>query len=210
MKSHLIIYAKRPLPGHTKTRLADGIGSENAAGVYARLLYSFLTQIGQTQWKVPLNITLSLASQADLPFFAHAYPEWKVCVQKKGTLGERMTTSIKDEFAAGAEKVILVGSDIPDISSVHIQQGFDILEDQDIVFGPTPDGGFYLIGTTNPSLNIFEDVAWSTPSALSTSIKNATAKKLSFSLIDELYDIDTQKEYFEWSQRLTGRTTEKE
>ncbi len=210
MSNHLIIYAKRPLAGYTKTRLAAGIGAENAAGVYARMLYSFLTKISQTQWKPHPYITLSLASKADIPFFKHAYPEWKVCTQAEGNLGTRMTNSIQNEFAVGAKKVILVGSDIPDLSPENIQTGFDILDYQDLVFGPTPDGGFYLVGTTAPTQNIFENIRWSTSSVLSTCIMNAKAKNLSVAQIDELYDMDTRKEYFEWKQRLIGRTIEKE
>ena len=209
MNNHLIVYAKRPIAGYTKTRLAAGIGAEGAAGVYARMLYSLLFDIQAHQTK-SLQLTLSLASTEDIPFFHAAFPEWTVTHQVKGDLGFRMTTSMKQEFQNGASKVVLVGSDIPYLSHSHIQQAFDGLDHSDIVFGPTNDGGFYLAGTTIPTLDIFRDIEWSTPSVLNKCQQNAFKQGHSVKLITKLYDMDTEKEYFDWQQRLLDRTQAKE
>lgn len=206
MTNHLIVYAKRPLAGYTKTRLAAGIGAEEAAGVYARLLYSLLSTIESAVWESHLDKTLSLASDADIPFFKSAFPEWKVTAQVKGDLGKRMSTSIQQEFQSGAEKVILIGSDIPFLYPNHIQLALETLKEIDVVFGPTPDGGFYLIGTNIPTLDIFTDIEWSTPTVLAGCVQNAEKQGYSTTNIAELFDMDTKKEYLAWQQRLTGRT----
>lgn len=209
MNNHLIVYAKRPIAGYTKTRLAAGIGAEQAAGVYARMLYTFLAEL-QTVKNKALQVTLSLASEEDIPFFNAAFPEWTVTHQVNGDLGSRMSTSMQNEFKNGAGKVVLVGSDIPTLSTNHIQEAFDALDSSDIVFGPTNDGGFYLIGTTIPTLDIFTDIEWSTSSVLKACQHTAEKQGLSVSLITELYDMDTEKEYFAWQRRLLNRTKTKE
>ena len=96
---HLIVYAKRPLPGQAKTRLGACIGPEEAAGVYARLLYGYLLDIiahhqGISDRDALVGrLELSVASPDDVGFFSLAFPEFLVRPQIKGDLGQRMAHS---------------------------------------------------------------------------------------------------------------------
>ncbi len=210
MTDHLVIYAKRPIAGYTKTRLAKGIGAQAAAGVYARLLYSLLVEVQETSRQFPFQVTLSLASKADIPFFRAAFPEWRVTHQVDGDLGKRMTASLHAEFSAGADRVVLIGSDIPFLSGDLIQQAFTKLDKYDVIFGPTVDGGFYLVGTTQRELQIFNNIAWSTATVFYDCQQNAIHQGLTVGSLAELFDLDTQKEYFLWQQRLTNTNNQKE
>nr|MBC8444702.1 DUF2064 domain-containing protein [Chloroflexota bacterium] len=124
MKRHLIVYAKRPLPGYAKTRLGVVIGAEQAAGVYARLLYGYLLDLLRADLG-NARIELSVASSADVPFFAAAFPELAVRPQVTGNLGQRMAASFAQGFAEGAEAVVLTGSDIPGLDSRLVRAAFD-------------------------------------------------------------------------------------
>jgi rSAM/selenodomain-associated transferase 1 len=210
LTDHLVIYARTPIAGYTKTRLAKGIGAQAAAGVYARLLYSLSVEVERSIQQAPLHVTLSLSSEADISFFLAAFPEWRVTHQVDGDLGERMTASLQEEFSAGAEKVVLIGSDIPFLSSDLIQQAFVKLDDCEVLFGPTVDGGFYLIGTTIAELAIFKGVAWSTETVLLDCQQNAINQGFTVDILAKLFDMDTQKEYFLWKQRLLNMNKQKE
>ena len=210
MVNHLILYAKRPFAGYTKTRLAAGIGAEEAAGVSARLLYFLLADMNKVQSENAVDCTLSLASPEDVPFFKAAFPEWNVTAQINGNLGERMAASIQQALVSGATKVVLAGSDIPSLNHRHILEAFQSLDANEIVLGPTLDGGFYLIGTTVPVDDIFEDIPWSTPEVLQKCLQKAKQENLSIDCIRTLSDMDTEKEYFQWQQRLMGRANDKE
>jgi rSAM/selenodomain-associated transferase 1 len=194
---HLIVYAKRPLPGYAKTRLGKSIGMENAAGVYARLLYGYLIDL---LWANLENtaIELSVASPADVPFFTAAFPELVVHPQIDGDLGQRMAASFARAFARGAESVVLTGSDIPGLDSKLVHTAFHMLETSPTVLGPAADGGYYLIGTRVPNASLFEEIAWSTDCVLAQTKALAYAQGLTVAYLPQLYDMDTISEYKRW------------
>lgn len=104
---YLIVYAKRPLPGCAKTRLGKGIGTENAAGLYARLLYGYLIDLVYARLE-NTEIELSVASPDDVPFFSSAFPELRVHPQIDGDLGQRMAAFFAQAFDRGAASVCLL------------------------------------------------------------------------------------------------------
>jgi rSAM/selenodomain-associated transferase 1 len=199
----LIVYAKRPLPGYAKTRLGQGIGRENAAGLYARLLYGYLVDLLRADLE-DTEIELSVASAADAPFFASAFPELAVRPQIDGDLGQRMAASFERAFERGATSVVLTGSDIPGLDSALVREAFARLEAAPVVLGPAEDGGYYLIGMRAtirmgaPPASLFEGVAWSTDRALAQTEALARAQGLEVAYLAPLYDVDTRAEYERW------------
>ncbi len=197
MKQRLIVYAKRPFPGYAKTRLGADIGVEQAAGVYARLLYAYLLDLLRAA--VPdTRVELSLASPADVPFFAAAFPELVVCAQVEGGLGQRMAASFAQAFAAGAESVVLTGSDVPGLNAQIARAAFRALESAPVVIGPASDGGYYLIGMRAPGARLFEGIEWSSARVLAQTEALAEAQELEIAYLLERFDVDTAEEFGRW------------
>ncbi len=122
---------------------------------------------------------------------------WENCKKKiqHGThLGERMHNAFLDGFALGYESIIIIGSDLPDISSEIIEKGFHKLEKNDVVIGPAEDGGYYLIGLNQPNAQLLEDKPWSQPQLLEVTLEEVKAQKLNVALLETLNDIDTYED----------------
>lgn len=200
-KRHLIVYAKQPSPGYAKTRLGTAIGKEQAAGVYARLLYTYLLDLLQAGL-AGITVELSVASPAEIPYFAAAFPELVVCSQVVGDLGQRMAASFEQAFAAGSDAVVLTGSDIPRLDSQIVRAAFRALETTPVVIGPACDGGYYLIGMRAPGAPLFEGVEWSSQYTLAQTEALVQAQGLTLSYLPEQRDLDTQEDFDHWRQRL--------
>jgi len=151
---HLVVMAKKPLPGSVKTRLAAAVGDAEAAAVYERLLTGTLDQAERLD-----NVLLVLA-EAPGPIpdersrrQAHRFrPRWARLEQQGRSLGERLAGVFRDLFARGADRVVIVNSDSPPIPLEYLEQAFALLASDDgepagqVVVGPATDGGYYLIG----------------------------------------------------------------
>ncbi|MFC1996029.1 TIGR04282 family arsenosugar biosynthesis glycosyltransferase [Chloroflexota bacterium] len=197
MNQHLIAYAKRPLPGYAKTRLGTEMGLEESAGVYARILYKILLELLDLD-KDEIRIELSLASGSDLAYFSLAFPEFLISAQKGSDLGQRFTQSIKGAFESGVEKVVVIGTDIPDLDRSTIQSAFAALDKKEVVIGPDTDGGYYLIGTRQKSAKLFRNIDWSSEVVLNQTERLISAQGLSIHYLPILSDIDTDADYQRW------------
>jgi rSAM/selenodomain-associated transferase 1 len=203
LKRHLIVYAKRPLPGYVKTRLGAAVGAEQAAGVYARLLYDYLLDLLRADL-ADTHIELSVASHVDVPFFTLAFPELTVRPQIEGDLGERMEASFAQAFIAGAEAVVLTGSDVPGLNDQIVRAAFRALETTPVVIGPASDGGYYLIGMRAPGAPLFKGIEWSGERVLSQTEALAHAQRLAVAYLPERFDVDTIEDLKHW-QGHSGR-----
>ena len=197
MRRHLIVYAKRPLPGYAKTRLGAAIGAEQAAGVYARLLYAYLLDLLSAP-PPDTRIELSVASCADVPFFADAFPELIVRPQAGGDMGQRLAASFAQAFAEGAEAVVLTSSDVPSLDSQAVCAAFEALETVPVVIGPASDGGYYLIGMRAPGAPLFDRVEWSSERVLAQTAALIQAHGLAVTYLPEQDDVDTVGDLEHW------------
>ena len=204
MKKTLIAYAKRPLAGYAKTRLGSNIGYEESAGIYARFLYQCLLELVELD-RENINIELSLASASDTPFFRRAFPEFLVTTQAGSDLGQRFTCSFKAAFNRGAESVVVVGTDIPNLSRAIIDTAFNLLEAKDVVIGPDTDGGYYLIGTRVKTAVLFQDIDWSSELVLQQTEQLLHAQRLLIEYLPTLSDVDTVADYQRWMAARTAR-----
>jgi rSAM/selenodomain-associated transferase 1 len=200
----LIVYAKRPQPGYAKTRLGVAIGAEQAAGVYARLLYTCLLDLLRTDL-ADTCIELSLASPADVPFFADAFPELVVRPQVGANLGQRLAASFAQAFAAGAEAVVVTTSDTPGLGRELVDAAFRALETAPVVVGPAADGGYYLIGMRAPGASLFEGVEWSSERVLAQTQALANAQGLAVAYLTERFDVDTLEDLKRWRQQILSQ-----
>ena len=186
-KNLLIIFVKNAKLGKVKTRLAKTIGDEKALKIYNQLIG--ITQKATEQLTVDKRVYFSEEKTGQKWMKTSKY------VQKGVGLGEKMQKAFKKAFKDGFEKIILIGSDLPEISAEIIQEGFDSLDKNEVVFGPAEDGGYYLVGMKKSHTFIFENNPWSNPKLLETTLKELGKQDVCFSLLKTLNDIDTFEDF---------------
>lgn len=182
-KQLLIVFVKNIKLGKVKTRLAKSIGNEAAFNIYKALV------------KITEKATKNIQIETHIYFSDEvAHTKWNShfkTTQTGTNLGERMKNAFKDGFKKGFEHIVLIGSDLPEISSEIILQGFSKLEKKDVVFGKAADGGYYLVGLKNMNHTIFDHKPWSTPQLLEVTLQELKEKQQSVSFLETLNDIDT-------------------
>lgn len=190
MPNTLLIFLKPPRAGYVKTRLARTVGDAEALRIYRFLL-------DKTRAAV-----LGVAAVRQL-WFAEppdGYDEWPAeqfsqYLQTGADLGARMAHAFEQAFADGAERVVIVGSDCPLLETRHIEEAFAALSASELCLGPTPDGGYYLLGMRRFYPDLFRNIAWSTPAVLPATLDIAGRLGLSTHLLPELPDIDTEEDW---------------
>ena len=203
VKRHLIVFARYPLPGHTKTRLASTLGERSAAGIYARLLYTYLLDLIQAN-RSAFSIELSLSSPEEVAYFGDAFPEFMVTHQEPGDIGARMSAAFNDAFARAATQVVLTGSDIPGIGREAVRDAFALLEENPVVLAPAADGGYTLIGMQAPGAPLFDNIEWSTSRVLEQTVTLAERQRVAVKYLPTTYDIDTVEDFVRWKQHLAA------
>jgi hypothetical protein len=142
--------ARRPIPGRAKTRLAEHLGDQTAAGLYAALLHDTLAR-SATIPDVALYVAVTPDDGPPAPPVERSTDTgWSSLVQRGDDLGERLANVFEELFADGHEAVVIVGSDSPSLPTEFVKKAFDHLreDDADAVIGPAFDGGYYLIGVS--------------------------------------------------------------
>ena len=182
-KNLLIVFVKNNILGKVKTRLAKTIGDVAAFKVYAELV------------AITENATSKIAADKHICFSDVIIPsKWrndKKCVQQGKDLGIRMQNAFQNGFDLGYENILLIGSDLPDISKEIIESGFDSLQHNNVVFGPAEDGGYYLIGMSEMNTSIFQNKPWSQSELLAITLSQLKEQQKSIGILETLNDIDT-------------------
>jgi len=181
----LIVMVKEPRPGRVKTRLGRDIGMTVAAWWFRHQTRRLLRRIEDPRWQVVLAVAPDVEGLKSRNWPAH-FPRLP---QGRGDLGERMARMLRLSALGPA---CVIGADIPGITRHHIAEAFAALGDHDAVFGPAPDGGYWLVGLKHPArqpAGFFAGVRWSSPHALSDS--RATLSGHRIAEITPLRDIDT-------------------
>ena len=189
MKQTLLIFTKNAIYGKVKNRLAATVGNDKALHIYQQLL----------QYTAAITDELSVEK---IVFYSSGLEEkdafkndvYKKQVQEGNDLGERMHHAIEYAFNQGSSEVIIIGSDCIYITAEGIINAFDRLQNNAVVIGPATDGGYYLLGMKQLHSRLFEQINWSTNQVLSKTIAICQANNLSFYLLPELSDIDTEED----------------
>jgi rSAM/selenodomain-associated transferase 1 len=191
MTTLLIIFAKEPRPGQVKTRLSPPLSPEEAAQLY----HNFLVDILEEMTRVP-EVRLAVAfspPEAQVFFHGLAPPGTDLFPQEGADLGERMARAFARGFAAGFGPVLLRGGDIPDLPAALVSEAAEVLvagQDQ-VVLGPCPDGGYYLVGLSQPQPLLFQGPAWGSGTVLTDTLRLARELGLRVHLLPPWPDIDT-------------------
>ena len=190
---HLVVFLKVPRLGTVKTRLARDIGHVHACAFYRTLTKTILNRFGtDKRWQRWIAIT---PDHENLPQNLHR-GDWRCISQGGGNLGDRMNR-IMQCLPPGPAAII--GSDIPDITPEHITKAFKRLGNDDAVFGPATDGGYWLVGLKRRPVipEIFNHVRWSGEHALADTLANFKHGQR-IALLEELEDVDDGPAYQRW------------
>ena len=182
----LIIFARNPELGKVKTRLSATIGDDAALNIYKFLL----------EHTVSVTKDLKVEKQVHYSVKVRAHDIWDNTVYHKKQqygkdLGDRMEYAFQQGFIEGFENIILIGSDLYDLSQLDLETAFSALKNHNFVLGPAEDGGYYLIGMKMIKSQLFKHKKWGSDTVLKETLYNL--KNDSFQLLALRNDID----YFE-------------
>ena len=186
----LLFFIKNPGKGKVKTRLASAIGDKMAAKLYRRFLLEMLFTLNKGTFLFYLCYSpeSSLNDLKDWLGDHYLYmPQWGE------NLGERMKSGFVEAFSMNFKKVVLIGSDIPDLPLEFIEEAFTSLQEKDVVIGPSFDGGYYLIGFKNNAFSprVFDGIHWSTGSVFEETLNILKQEGLTVHTLQPLRDFDT-------------------
>ncbi|MCY3596735.1 MAG: TIGR04282 family arsenosugar biosynthesis glycosyltransferase [Rhodospirillales bacterium] len=184
LRPTVLVFARQPVIGTVKTRLAADIGRVEALRFYRATLAGLLRRLASDRtWRTMLAVTPDHACRAMARTF-----RVPVMPQGAGDLGMRMRR------AAGRQPgpALIVGSDVPDLEASHVRAALAALRRHDFVFGPAADGGYWLAGFGNrrPAGPAMLNVRWSTSAALADSVRSAGPRARVHVLADVLADVD--------------------
>lgn len=181
------LFAKAPVAGKVKTRLARHIGNERAAEIAISLFNEMLTrcqQVARTECWVggePLNHSgLDLCEKISVPRFA----------QQGNTLGEKMCFAMEQGLQK-AQRVLIVGGDCLGVTETVLKNAITTLKAADQVFVPAEDGGFVVWGVSRfPDKNQFDTIAWGTPDVWEQTQQRLSELNLNYKALDSAWDVD--------------------
>jgi rSAM/selenodomain-associated transferase 1 len=179
--------AKYPAPGRVKTRLAAEVGDQPACDLYRAFLQDIARRLTDAAWSVTWAVTPPHATLPDVSGDSAA----RRIDQRGDDLGTRMFHAFADSFETGAECVVMIGADTPQLSASDIRDAFALLRaGADVVLTPSRDGGYCLVGLREPH-DLFSSVEMGTPRVSATTRELCRARGLDLRELPARYDIDT-------------------
>ncbi|WP_299064738.1 TIGR04282 family arsenosugar biosynthesis glycosyltransferase [uncultured Polaribacter sp.] len=186
-KNLLLVFTRNPELGKAKTRLAKTVGDQKALEIYKFLLDRTRTIASQVNADKAVYYSVKIREN-DL---------WDASIfQKHQQIGEdlgiRMQNAFHNGFKAGYDKVLIIGSDLYDLTPETVNHAFHQLDTNDVVIGPAEDGGYYLLGMNRLHENVFQNKDWGTETVRAATLKDLQDKKVH--LLHELNDVDVYED----------------
>lgn len=197
----ILVFAKTPIAGQVKTRLAADIGARAALDVYKRLLESTLETVFSCKLS-PVELWLDTATQTDwLRELMTQYPV-VVRLQSEGDLGARMANAMSETLQE-ADFCVLIGADCPLIDSDYLEKACTALKNgTEIVIGPAEDGGYVLVGMTSDKPELFSSIDWSTAAVMQQTRQVINVQNWRHQELSILWDIDRSEDWRRWTSML--------
>ncbi|MGI9645876.1 MAG: TIGR04282 family arsenosugar biosynthesis glycosyltransferase [Ilumatobacteraceae bacterium] len=185
----VVIMAKRPRPGQSKTRLVPPLTDRSAAELAECFLLDALDLVRSVAGATPMVAVWPPESEA---YFAQIAGDVERVTQVGAALDERLDHVLRECLAQGYEHVVALNADSPTLPSRLLAEAFRALsrDDVDVVLGPAADGGYYLIGWTQAHPTLVRGVEMSTPTVLAETLERASAAGVRVALLEEWYDVD--------------------
>lgn len=193
MKEAIIIFTRVPIPGQTKTRLEKFLTKEECANVHK----NFLKDIKATCDNLDKDVFVFYTPKDKDNILSSIFGN-KVTykIQEGIDLGEKMYNAIDYVLNQKYKSCILIGTDIPFLEEHDLSTAFNILENKDIVLGPTLDKGYYLVGMKKPTKAIFKNIEYGYGNVLDNTISSIKNSNLSYGLTNKNIDIDEEEDLF--------------
>ena len=197
-KNIVLIFTRNPELGKVKSRLAKGVGQENALEIYKKLLShtkGVVSTLNCTK-RVGYSVNVRDNDMWDNGIFEKFRQEGE-------DLGVRMYNAFEKAFADGYDNVLIVGSDLYDLRASHINEAFDALHSNDAVIGPAQDGGYYLLGMNKLVKEVFYNKEWGGDTVFASTMNDlATAKVHQLETLNDIDFAEDLKPYAEFAQYL--------
>jgi rSAM/selenodomain-associated transferase 1 len=191
------IFAKQPVPGRVKTRLAADWGNERAAALYECFVRDLLSKFATAGDRRVIGFAPNVDEARqwfDAASGQAVVESWTLWPQPELDLGSRMASYFETWTESSADRTILIGSDSPSLPAEYLEQAWQLLETSDCVLGPATDGGYYLIGLRGTVADFdapFRNVEWSTAGVLAQTVGQLKQHGLSLGLLPPWYDVDS-------------------
>lgn len=189
-RAAVLVFLRAPELGRVKTRLAASIGPHAALAIYRRLAEHTIAEaraLAADGAGIRVHHTPADAEPAVRAWLGDGLT---LLPQAEGDLGARMRDAFSRAFADGCERVVIIGSDLPEMSAALLRRAFAALDGADAVIGPARDGGYYLLGLTHPVPGVFDGIAWSTAEVFAQTVLRLRAAGTEPIVLDTLRDVD--------------------
>ena len=185
MNNILAVFAKTPLPGRVKTRLAPHLSPEEGAELYRCMLLDTIAKVRD------LPVDSVIFYEGEEGFFRDLAPGMLLVPQQGSGLGERLEHAFETLGTLGFRARVVIGTDAPDLPLRFIEEAFRLLAaGSEAVFGPAEDGGYYLVGLSGGYGTHFRDIPWSGAQVLALSRERARNEGFATALLPPWYDVD--------------------
>ena len=204
LPKHLAVFAKYWEPGEVKTRLAKTIGRLAASQIHRAFVVGSLHRFSG------LSVRRSLAAwpaERTRHFESHAPHGWGIIPQATGDLGIKLSEFFRSQLAETQQRIVVIGSDSPDLPLNYIAEAFELLLHHQVVIGPAVDGGYYLIGM-NKFTPMFDEIDWGTPQVLAQTVKHLERLKVRFASLGSWPDVDHWNDLLQLQARLAECQTD--
>lgn len=198
----LIVVAKEPQPGRTKTRLCPPLAPASAAEFYRCLLLDTLALVQRLE---AADHTLAYTPATARDYFARlSLNSFRLVPQVGADLGQRLANALGHHFDLGYRRAVIMNSDGPTLPLACLEEAFAGLDGADVTLGPGHDGGYYLIGMKRLHAELFQGIDWSTERVIPQTLAICRRLGLAVHQLPEWYDVDVAEDLERLRRDLAG------
>ena len=191
-EARVAVFAKAPVAGAVKTRLAGILGPQGAADLHAELVRHALATAGASG----AAVELWCSPDARDPFFARCAADFGAVLreQEGEDLGERMRRAFEEAFASG-RALVIIGADCPALAAKDVRAALDSLAAHDAVLAPAEDGGYVLVGLSRPVPTLFDSIAWGGGDVMRETRSRLAAAGVHWKELPTFWDVGRPEDY---------------
>lgn len=203
MKRVILVFARAPVPGETKTRLIPALGEEGAAALQQQMLENTLALVSRIE---DCEVQVWCAPDTAHPSFHHMKKQHhcQLLPQQGNDLGERMAHAMQQALYTYRTAVV-IGTDCPELTRNELEQTFRMLEgENEAVIGPAADGGYYLLGLKRFEVQLFHAIDWGTDRVLAQTLEQLEQTGMDCGRLAIKHDLDRPDDLGRFPELHTG------
>jgi len=201
MAASIVVFARAPAGGAAKTRLCPPLSPAQSSAVHRAMAAAVLARIEREFPRLRRVLAVTPDAHADDP----RPTGWQAVGQGDGDLGARLRRRCAAEFEGGADAVLLLGTDSPDMPASHLHAALDLLAEADAALCPAGDGGYCLLAVTAAAVPaVFEGIDWGTGRVAAQTRARAAGAGLRLAETPPWYDVDRPADLVRLIEGLGG------